>query len=80
MKGKRRRRREKGAPQPTNHYPNINVVQPYEGDTDIKDLEILDSQVVDDNVLELTKVAWKMPKGKIFYVKLIGKTYKRLTN
>ena len=65
-----RRKRTRRSHQPSNHSLAINVVEPYEGEAVIQDSA---SQVVKKTMPESASNAWKMPKGKLFYVKLLGK-------
>ena len=55
------------------HTLAINDVQPYEGDASITFGQGLTSQVIKEKVMESTREAWKVPKEKLFSVKLIGK-------
>ena len=57
-----------------------NAVQPYKLDADITVVQDFASQVSDKEVLELRREAWKVPKEKLFYVKLTGKTKQFLAN
>ena len=66
---KRRRRRRKRA---ADKALAINVVQPEEGNADIKIVQEFVSQVTDEKVQELPREVSKITIGKLFYVKLIG--------
>ena len=71
----RRRRKRRKTHKATKHDMKINVVQPYEGEADISVVQD-SAQKMEEKVLAPPREAWKMPKGKLFYVMLAGKSFK----
>ena len=74
-KGKNKRRRKRKTPQTTRDSMAINIEPPNEGDADGKSVQASATQVKDDNAPESIKKSGKMPQGKLFYVKLLGKAF-----
>ena len=70
---KNRRRRRRRTHCTTSQSIEINVVQPYEGKVDNTVVQDLTDQVKEENVREITRITWKMPSDKLFYVRLLGK-------
>ena len=58
------------------HSLAINVVQPFEDEVESTVVKDLVHQVEEEKVAESKKDAWKIPKDKIFYVRLLGKDIK----
>ena len=75
-KKKRRRRRKKTTHRTSNQSLVINVVQPYEGESGMPSVQEATSEVSGEKVQKVTKETPKMVRGKLFYVKIIGKTQK----
>ena len=72
---KNRRRRRQRTHRTTSHSLAINVVEPHEGEAKSTNVQNLADQVEEENVGEPTRAAWKMPNDKLFYVRLLGKTF-----
>ena len=77
---RRRRRRKRRTHTASDHSMATNAVQPDKLDEDITVVQGFASQVSDKKVLELQIEAGKVPKEKLFYVKLTGKTKQFLAN
>ena len=69
----RRRRRRQRCRCSTGDSLAINVVLPYEGEVNSTVVKDLTDQVKEEKVPEASREVWKMPKDKLFYVRLLGK-------
>ena len=74
-KRRRRRRRRQRTHRTTSHSITINVVEFYDGDLDKKVVQDSVNQVKDEKVPESERAAWRMPKDKLFYGRLLGKAH-----
>ena len=73
-KKKKRRRRKRRTHRTRSHSLAITVIEPFKGEEDSTQIQdSAPSQVMEDKASESARAAWKMPQGKLVYIKLMGK-------